>query len=391
MADVAGVRTTTNVLQASRKIDMHEEILLLEPDSTPLTVFSKANQMKRKPTVNAEFSWVEDKLRPRFDRINNGAGYTSGDTVLTVDNGNYFRANDIVLVPRTGEALRVVSQTSTTITVVRSVGAPAAAALVDNDELLIIGSAQPEGDTSKQARSDNPVQVKNYTQIFREPFHMTETQRHSDQFTRPNDWAHQAKKAGIEHAKDIEYAFLFGRKDEDLTGSTPRRATGGAYEFVTTNVSDAGGAFTEAELFAFLRPMFRFGRRQKVGFASQLAVDIMNGFPRGKLELRQSDLDKTYGVRVFEYISPHGTLNLVTHYLIEGIDAAGKFNGDILVLDFEPIMYRYLANSEGSRDTAILKNRQQPDEDARKDEYLSECGLQFGEEKKHGRITNITS
>lgn len=391
MADVSGVRTTLNVSQSTRKIDMREKIALLEPSETPLVVFSKANEMKRQPTQNPKYDWVEDKLRPRFDRINNGAGYTSGDTVLTVDNGAYFRQHDIVLVPRTGEALRVTANTSTTITVVRSVGAPAAAALVDNDELIIIGSAQPEGDTSKAARSDNPTVVSNYTQIFREPVHMTRTQMQSAQFTRPNDWPYQARKAGIEHAKDIEYAFLFGRKDEDTSGSTPRRTTGGAYEFIVTNVSDAGGAFTEAELFAFLRPMFRYGRRSKIGFASQLAVDVMNGFPRGKLELVQSDMDKTYGVRVFEYISPHGTLNLVTHYLIEGIDSAGKYNGDIVVLDWEPIYYRYLSNENGSSDTALLRNRQANDEDARKDEYLTECGLEFGEEKKHGRVTNITS
>lgn len=396
MADVSGVRQTLNVTQAQRKIDMHDEILLLEPDAAPLVVFSKANQMKRKACHNPEYSWVEDALRPRFDRINDATPPVAADTTWTVDNGAYFRTGDIVLVPRTGEAVQVTAVATNDLTVVRSVGAPAAANLVDNEELLIIGSAQPEADLSKAAMSDNPDQVKNYTQIFREPWHSSETQRHSDQFTRPNDWAHQARKSGIEHAKDIEYAFLFGRKDErtasagvSVTG--PLRTTGGAYEFVTTNITNAGGALTEAELFGALRPAFRYGRREKVGFASQLTVDVLNGFPRGKLELRQSDMDKTYGVRVFEYISPHGTLNLVTHYLIEGIDSTGVFNGDLLVLDFEPIYYRYLANENGSRDTHINTEIQAPDADARKDEYLSECGLQFGEEKKHARLYGITS
>jgi hypothetical protein len=48
----------------------------------------------------------------------------------------------------------------------------------------------------------------------------------------------------------------------------------------------------------------------------------MNGFPRGKLEMRQSE--KTFGLRVMQYISPHGTLNLVTHWLLEGRRSAGR-------------------------------------------------------------------
>jgi hypothetical protein len=202
MADISGPRGTGNVSQSIRKIDMREEVLELEPSSAPLTVL--ANRLNKRPTVNPEYSWQEDHLEPRFDAINNGAGYTSGATSLVVDNGAYFAQHDLFKITRTGELIKVVSVSTNTLTVVRGIGG-GAAAIVDNDELLIMGSAQPEGDTSKPARSGNPTKVTNYTQIHRTPFESTETLIHSDTFTNPKDFDRQANKAGIEHNKSWEY------------------------------------------------------------------------------------------------------------------------------------------------------------------------------------------
>jgi hypothetical protein len=108
-------------------------------------------------------------------------------------------------------------------------------------------------------------------------------------------------------------------------------------------------------------------------------------FPRGKLEVTQSD--KTFGLRVMQYVSPHGTLNIVTHYLLEG-DTLG---GQMWVLDTDVVKYRFLSNKKrGSRDSAVRTNIQTNDADGRKDEWLTEGGLQFGSEKRHGYLYNVT-
>jgi hypothetical protein len=288
-----------------------------------------------------------------------------------------------VYVPRTAETMRVTSVVGNTLNVVRGVGSTAAA-LVDNDPLLITSTAQPEGDASRPARSRNQATVYNYTQIFRTPWDATETARHSE-FEADDDWDYQALKHGIEHKKSIEYALMVGAKSEESASGQARRTTGGFRSFVSTNATDAGGALTEAEFFTALRPCFRYGAKEKWGFASQLAVDVLNTFPRGKLEVQQGE--KTFGLRVFQYISPHGTLNLVTHYLLEG-DTLG---GQIWVMDSDVVKYRYLVNKRGSRDTTLNKEIQANDVDGRKDEYLTECGLEFGLEKRHGYIYGITS
>lgn len=386
MATITGARGTGNILTDIRKVDMAEAVLELEPSAVPLTVLSA--KLGAKPTVNPEYSWVEDKLEPRFDTINYASGYNTSATSIVVSNGAYFAQHDLVKNTRTGEVFRVTAVSTNTLTVVRGVGnSGTGVAINDADELLIIGSAQPEGDTSKSARSSNPTKVTNYTQIFRKPFESTETLRHSDTFTSPSDWARQSSHAGIEHAKDLEYAYWHGKKMEDTSGSHPRRTTGGAFSFITTNITDVGGTMTEAEFFNAFSGLFRYGdKNAKVAFASRLAVDVLNGFPRGKLEVVQADKDRTYGLNVMEYVSPHGTLSVITHDLFEG----SKYGGYIGILDMSNVKKRYLANSEGSRDTAILPNRQAPDADTQKSEYLTEAGLQFGLEKTHGAIVGIT-
>lgn len=374
---VTGQRGTTNITQAQRKVDMAEKILLLEPDAAPLTVITK--NISKKPTGNPKFSWLEDELDPRFDVTT--ATSTNVDTTIDVANGGYFRAQQMVYVPRTGEMFRVVSVAVNVLTVVRGVGSTAAA-LLSGEELLIANTAQPEGDASKTAVSRNPTEVLNYTQIIRTEWDATDTEMHSE-FEADDDWDHQSAKKGIEHKKDIEYALMVGRPSEDTSSGQARRTTGGFNHFVTTNVTDAGGTMTETEFFFALRPNFRFGAKEKWGFASKLALDVVNTFGRGKLEITQGE--KSFGLRIMQYISPHGTLNLVGHDLLEG----STLGGQIWILDTDVVKYRFLKNKRGSRDTYLRTNIQNNDVDGRKDEYLTEMGMQFGLERRHGKIVNI--
>ncbi len=94
---------------------------------------------------------------------------------------------------------------------------------------------------------------------------------------------------------------------------------------------------------------------------------------KGKLETLSTD--KTYGLRITRYESPHGTVNIVKHPLLTGT----TYGNYAVMLDLECLTYRYLSN----RDTKLLTNRQAPGEDSRVDEYLTECGLQFEQQKRH--------
>jgi hypothetical protein len=250
MAVATGARTTGNVHQSQRVIDMHKEILLLEPDAAPLTVFLKQiyNGGRRVAAKDPLFSWFNDELEARFDAINNGAGYASGATSLVVDNGPVFPTESLVKVPRTGEVMFVSSVSTNTLTVVRGFGGTTAAALVDNDPLYVIGIADDEDSLSPDNRSENPTKVDNYTQIFKRSVRASGSWLSSSNITSVHDWDHQRKKVAIEHLKDIELSFLFGGPSTQAGTEGPRRTTGGVTHFATQNNQDAGGALSEDSL-----------------------------------------------------------------------------------------------------------------------------------------------
>jgi len=385
-------RYTLNVNQTLRKPDIADAILLLQPDASPLTVLSK--RLNKSPTHNPLFQWAEDDLDPRFSACPAGATNVATSFAVTAGQGSYFQGYDLVKVTTTGEILRVTGVATDTLTVQRGIGQGGTGTTIGaGAELLLLGSAMPEGATSKPARSNNATMATNYTQIFRKPIESTETWIHSDQFTTQNDWDYQLAKEGIEHLKDIEEAFLQGRAMEDttaltvagITGAPVVRSTGGAIPFITTNVTAAGGTFTETSFFAALRGVFRYGSQTKTMFASGLVVDVMNAYARSKVQIPTMSED-TYGLQVVKYQSPHGTINLVRHWLLEGT----TYSGYAVILDMSNVKYRYLANEKGSRDTHVRENIQAPDADTQKNEYLTECGLQFGLQATHGLITGVT-
>jgi hypothetical protein len=382
MATVTGQRGTSNISSDQLKVEIGNRISLLEPSSNPLTLLSRAQ--KKEGLGNPDYAWLEDSSEARFDAINNGAGYTSSATSLVVDNGAYFAEHFIFQVTRTQENIRVVSVSGNTLTVVRGVGSTAAA-IVDNDEVYIIGVAQPEGDTSRPSRSSNPTKLTNNMQIQREPWDITGTAMATDNQVNPHDWDHQEKKHGIEHAKNVELTAWLGGASKDTSGSQPRRTTKGVIPSITTNVTDAAGALSETEFQTFQKNFARYGGRTRTLFASALLLGVLNNFAQGKLQVRSGE--STYGLKVTTYVSPFGTLDALYHPLFEG----AVYGGYGVALDMSQVSYVYLAGNGENRDTHINRNIQENDRDGRKDEFLTECGEKLGQEKFHGKLVGVTS
>lgn len=165
MAQVSGSRSTTNILSNRLVIDMADKIALLEPNETPFMSFLKIAKKNIRTAKSYKVEWLEDDIGARWDAINAVGGYAVGITALVVDNGDYFTAGDVVKVPRTGEVIYVVSVSTNTLTVLRGYGTTAAAALLDNDPLVIIGNANEEGSGTRTIKSTTELPKFNYTQL----------------------------------------------------------------------------------------------------------------------------------------------------------------------------------------------------------------------------------
>lgn len=375
---ITGVRSTGNVSTSRRIVDISSKIDVLEPDSAPLLQLTK--KMSKRVAINPEFKWLEEEALTKTDQVNNGAGYASGATSVVVDNGSRFRASDVVKVVRTGEQVIVTAVSTNTLTITRAYGSTAAAAMNDNDVLLIVGNANEEHAEKRTMKIGDQTPRTNYTQIFRTPFGYSRTAMESEMYG-AKEQKHVRMMQLIEHQKEMERAFWFSEPKEDTTGTQPRRTTGGVDYWISTNATDAGGTLTEAEFEAFLRSGFRYGAKTKWLFAAPIVLSAVSSWARGRLQTVSRD--KTYGISIDQYLTPHGTVNIINNNLFAETTV---YAGYAFLIDIEGLAYRYLANS----DTKLRENIQNPSADGQEDEYLTEAGLEFGNEKKSALLYNVT-
>ena len=389
MTVVTGYRDTNNITSTQLTRDIRKEILLYDQDLTPLVVLSSQLNGGSAETVNPKFEWYEEDRDARRD-----TSTTTGSTAtqLTVGDATKWAAHDLWQNTVQDEVVRVVSVDSATlVTVIRDVAGTGATTFASGDEYIRLGTAKQEGDTSVASRSGNATAKFNYTQIFERTYSMTDTARNTANYTSPHDWDWRAMRAMQEFKLDQEFAFLFGAKSLDTSGEHPRRTTQGVVPTITTNVNDAGGTMSETEWWSYYGSGFRYSNASKIkfGFGARTPMDVLNSFPRGKLEVIQADQDTTYGLSIMKFRHVHGTVNLMTHNLLE--DSTSTYKKYIIVLDMigngnNLVRRRYLQN----RDTQIQENVQENDRDGRKDRIFAEAGLELGLEKHHWVVTGIT-
>ncbi|MGE5423392.1 MAG: DUF5309 family protein [Ignavibacteriales bacterium] len=378
---MAGEKGTYGIEASRLRVDMSEKIAELNPNKNPLTVLTKKMD-KTRTVYNPEYDWLEQDIGARWDAID-GAGFDANATKLLFHQDSYFRINDILKVPRTGETMLVTAlnpdgDNAKEYTITRSWGTVAAAALADDDPVVCIGNVNAEGATLRTILQTEPVKKTNYCQIFRTPVGVTNTLEATKTYgQKPMSWYRHL--AGIEHAVDMERAFLFGEKVK-VSATQNTRSTGGILEFCTENILDVSStALTEQSFVEWLEDVFRYGASEKVLLASARLCTHIDLWGMGKLQTVPGE--KTYGVAIKEYISTHGKLYVVKHHLLEG----ATYGGYGVVLDMDNVAYCPL----DTRDTKLLTNRQANDEDSQKDEYLTEAGIEVRLAKSHAIIKGV--
>lgn len=383
---IQGSRDTLNILQARRVVDMANEIALLEPNASPFMSFLKISKKNVRTVTNPRFDWLEDDILPRVDAINEADGYAANITSIKVDNGIYFRPGDQVKIPRTGEVILVTAAdaATNTLTVVRGYGITTAQAIVNKDVLLIIGDVSEEGALSRHVRTTKEVNKFNYTQIFKWPFEVTNTEQASKLYG-GKDLNYQQMKAGVEHKVQQARAFMFGERKEDSgPNGKPRRATGGLLSFLTENNYDAGGQLTKSEFDNNISEVvFKHGSKDKILLCSARFLSVVNGWGETYLRINKEVMTK-FGLKIFEYVTPFGTYHLMNEQRILDGAVYGAYG---IVLDPENVRFCPLQG----RDTKLETNIQPNDQDGRKDQYITEAGLEVQLAKTHGVITGVTS
>jgi len=376
-------RGANNITSNRIIIDMSQDIALLKPRVTPLTVLTK--RLNTKACNSYKFEWMEDDQMARWVSCPAGTTNVATSLVMNTAEGALVAVGDILKVVSTGELLRVTALATDTATVVRAFGETVGTTIPAAAKILVVGNAIMQGDGAPAEKQLQPTAVYNYTQIFKTPFSATNTLEAMKLYG-GSELARLHARKGVDHALSIEYGLMFGERKLDVSGAQPITTGAGVLKFLagTTNVKTISRAaantpaLQQAALDSWCETLFTYGSPEKTMLCSPSVITWINAIAQSKVQLVQSDSDKTLGLQVMRYMSPHGTLNMILHpLLVQG------YTDYAFALDLENLAYRPLVG----RDTKLLTNIQNNDEDGRRDMYITECGLELRLPKTHGLLT----
>lgn len=383
-----GPRGTIDLLEDLIVQEMMKKVAVLETSSRPLvTVMNHLQKVIATDTPDPQHS--EDELLPNID-LANGA-QTAATPTIAIDNPAFYLVGDLVLVPRTGEVMRVTAAPGVSpITVRRGIGQQPPANIVDDDPLWIMGAAVEEGANSRLALNTLEIPFTSRCQIIRNSIEATGTQLATRQLG--GDFDDQAEKKLIEHKKQMEYMMKFGRVDRLTINGQYMRTMGGVFERVQVNRWAVDGVLGEGEWEAILESAFQFGSARKLCIAAPRVLRSINNFARNRLITVPED--ESYGLVIRQFNSHSGTVDLISDRELKG----AVYGGYLLIFDPDFAIIRYLragpdsgrpAKYQGSAYCKRIENIQDNDSDRRKDEFFSELTLQLIHERVHLVATGV--
>ena len=377
---VSGSRGHEQLNAARVVVDMADDILIFQPEATPLLTLTGKMRKKREAT-NPLFQWLESDEYPR--QLDVTAAFDSDDISISITAGQEARvyANAVVQNIRTGELILVGATSSGTISsLTRGIGGGQSDGIV-GDKLLFVFNAFEDGADTGALRSTQEFNLSNRTQIVRTAFGFTGRDLQVELYG-GRDEVTETRKQSIEHKKSIEYLMFFG-KQALITGTHQQTFTDGLDNRIVTNRWNiAGTELNERAFTEFLEQGMKWGKGgnqngsgTKYLLCSSRWLTEINGWALNKLQYRT--LDDQIGFKAMEYVSPHGTVMLLRAPLLDYYHPERAY-----LVDVNHIRYAYMRG----RDTKLYYDRQGNGVDGRVNEYISDVGAQVEFEHSHSAL-----
>ena|SRR5579871_1190704 len=381
---LTGMVDTNTILQDERIVDMDDVIGMLDPQTSQFTTMLM--KIAQKKARNQKVEWLEDQLFPRLGAVGTGGATNVAVTIpVSAGQGQYFRPNAFVRNARTGEGFVVQSVAGDNLTVVRGIGAVAAAAMNAGDQLLIVGNASMQGAGLGTMKVAKRVMNYNYEQIQRDPYGFTNTLIATDLYT-GGEPDYERKKKLVEHKRAIEYTLFWGARFLDTSGQDPIGYSGGIVEYIATNIHNVAGALTKSALDTYLQQDLQHGSENKVLFCAPQVATEMSGFLRDNW-VRVDAKARLWGSKVDALISGAYGFQIPVIVKRDWNDFSTsntQYGGWAFLVDLDYVKLRPL------RTTQLLRNRQNNDVDGYDEEYLTEFCLEFQQERCHALFQGVS-
>lgn len=398
---VQGPRSTSNI-GAGRKVpQIDPNILQINKDTVPLTMFIE--KLGRKRTVlQPTYSHIEEDLQPATITLGDGSvsgsgaglGFSSSDTTLdfSVAAGGSgaarIQANSILKSVRTGEMILVLSVSGDVATVQTRgyiTNGAAAAALLANEELQVLGTANPDNSQAPQSVSVEPLILTFYPQIFRTAVEAGRRLIRSENYG-GDEWKRMLNSSLLAHHVDLEKAFLFNQ-GYLTTGATQ---TDGFINQIITNVFQMNGTLDEVTLENYWKSLARYNEAGAedsiVTFCGENVMVSLDQFGRDGLRFQQGD--KSAGIAIMEWKCSFGNMKFKKHGLFgpRGSSTTAA-NGGYVGYLLSAQMKNLGKATYGGGNLKYDPNCRLPGQDGEKACWTEDCGLEVWNERTHGIIT----
>ena len=424
-----------------RLYDFSDRVAELTPEESPFFVY--LNKMSKNPTDDSLFRFLENRSKIDWTTrtfelaadVNGGSAVTAGTQYsFSCDTSETGSAADVnwlvkgmvfavqVLDAAIGTAYATVridsavtdagssnTFTGRIISLPHSDFSSGYNILSNNDKCQVIGTSFEEGSGSPDVWSKGLDDDYGYTQIFKTAAEMTNTSIATKYRGYANEWQRIWNLKLREHKVDIERAMLFGQRNrvdgiqytEGIVGHIVKSSAPTSGD---SNLSYSPGTayhrtLAQAEFnydrlltdFEVLYDPARGGSSAKLALAGLPVMSAFNKFGAGGLlketndaaTYQQYNIDKEYvegsfGHKLISINTIHGDLSLVKEPLFRTFSSAY-----MCIVDMSQVSYRPLVGNGVNRDTHIITNVQQADEDLRKDMILTEAGLEITLPESH--------
>ena len=426
-----GMRGNGDWVTDGRPKDWRESILYRYPNGdAPLTAI--LSKMSSERTTDPEYNWWTKDLATQRAVITGiytntalDSAYTTGgaagDTLylkMSADDISQWRIGHTALM-RDASDLTVDCVGKVTARVANGATSYIGVYLLEDDDnstvgdlsdcdvALIMGSANAEGAAMTDAIAYDPIKWYNYTQIFRNTLEMTRTAMQTH--LRTGDQYKEAKRECLEmHSIEQEKSFLFGVPSE-LTGTNgkPERTTLGIIPAIRGGYTGQGGAGGEVDSFTTntdytgqtwlasgeewldeqLEIIFRKGSQEKLAFVGSGVLLGINKLIKNGGNFEYSPQTTSYGIKVTRWETPFGVINLKRHPLLTH---EATTRNAMVVFEPKDIKYRFIQDTIFKKDDR-LKKGSYTSIDGIKEEYLTECGLEYHHPDGWGYLTGFNT
>ena len=326
---------------------------------------------------SVKHEWTEVELAVRSETIT----IDDSATALDVNDAYQYQVNELIKIE--SEVVRVTALADlNTLTVTRAYAGTSAAAHTSKTAYTI-GSADPENSDAPAGIADNGARLYNYVQTLTRGVELSNDEI-AQLSTAGNPMTGQLARRFIEINRQLAKAFLYGVRHEDASNKI--HAMGGLTQFVTTNVTNVGGALTLAAIDAKILAIVEAGGDPK----------LMAMSPRQKQKLDALDAALVRIGKKDEQSHTGGNPNVMTWqsgilgHPIDLIVDQSVNNDELWILDTDYVDIGHLSNN-GVVGNFHVEDATTPGQDGQQKVIRGKYTVRVRQQKAHARLYGLTT